>query len=115
MNTVGAVRGLAKGYGALNEESPAPCNGVHGAADLVFISQFKGCMNALGASLVGEVTGYMGGGSPPNGPYGVNAEVGANPVMVECSMIGTSRSWLWWLGVMLDTKVRVRLLPSCLD
>jgi len=36
MNVVGAVRGLANGYGALNEGSPSPCDGV--AADLVFIS-----------------------------------------------------------------------------
>jgi len=25
------------------------------------------------------------------------------------------RSWLWWLGVMLDTEERVRLLLSLLD
>jgi len=32
----------------------------------------------------------MGGGSPASGPYSVNEEVGANPVMCECSQIGTS-------------------------
>ena len=47
-------------------------------------------MNELGASLVGEVIGYTGGGLSLNGPYSVDAELGANPVMVECSMIGTS-------------------------
>jgi len=96
-------------------------------------------MNALGASLAGEAMGYMGGGSPPSGPYSVDAKVGANPVMCECSLIGTrgdhghtwqgtlkggasargpspwGRSWLWWLSVMLDTEERVRLFPSCLD
>ena len=84
-------------------------------------------MNALGASLAGEAMGYMGRGSPPSSPYSVNEEVGANPVMCECSQIGTKgdhsstwqgtlkggasargpsswgRSWLWWLGIMLDT------------
>jgi len=81
----------------------------------------------------------MGGGSPPNVQYGVDAKAGENAVMLECSMIGTSgyrgsmwqhtlkggasargpspggSSWLWWLGVMLDTEERVRLLPSHLD
>ena len=66
---------------------------MHGAADLAFISQSKGCMNALGASLVGEVTGYMGRGSSLNGPYSVDTELGENPVMVKCSMIGTSGDW----------------------
>ena len=47
-------------------------------------------MNTLGASLVGDAAGYMDGGSPPNGPYSVDAEVEANPVMCECSMIRTS-------------------------
>jgi len=70
--------------------TPSPCDGVHGAANLVFISQLKGCMNAQGASLAGEAAGYMGGGSPASGPDGVNDEVGANPVMCECSWIGTS-------------------------
>jgi len=90
-NIAGAVIGLVKGYGTLNEGSPSPCNRVHGAANLVFISQFRGCMNTLGASLVGEATGYMGRGSPPNGPYSVDTDEGANPVMHECSLIGTSR------------------------
>ena len=96
-------------------------------------------MNALGASLDGEVMGYMGGGSSASGPYGVDDEVGANPMMCECSRIGTrgdcgstwqgmlkggasargpsswGRSWLWWLSVMLDTEERVGLLHSCLD
>ena len=76
MNMAGAVIGSAKGHGTLNEGSPSPCDRVHGAADLVFISQFRGCMNALGASLVGETTGYMGGGSPSNGPYGVDTTGG---------------------------------------
>ena len=35
MHAVGEVRGLAKGYGTLNEGSPSPCNGVHGDANLV--------------------------------------------------------------------------------
>jgi len=47
-------------------------------------------MNALGASMAGEATGYTGGGSPPNGPYSVDTEVGENPVMVKFSMIVTS-------------------------
>src|SRR5882724_9618053 len=96
-------------------------------------------MITLGATLTGEATGYMGGSSPPSGPYCVDDEVGENPVMCECSMIGTrgdhgstwqgtlkggasargpsswGRSWLWWLGVMLDTEERVRLLLSHLD
>jgi len=88
-NVVGAVIGLAKGYGTLNKGNPSPCDGVCGAADLVFISRFKGCMNTLGDSLIKEATGYMSKDSPPNGPYGVNTDVGANPVRCECSLIGT--------------------------
>ena len=66
MNIAGAVIGSAKGYGTLNEGSPSQHDRVNGAAYLVFISQSRGCMNALGASLVGEATGYMGRGSPSN-------------------------------------------------
>ena len=81
----------------------------------------------------------MGGGSPAGAPYSVDDEAGANPVICECSQIRTSgdrgstwqgtlkggasargpsswgRSWLWWLGVMLDTEERVQLLLSHLD
>jgi len=44
-------------------------------------------MNILGASLAGEVIGYMGGGSTVSGPCSVDNKVGANPVMCECSQI----------------------------
>ena len=50
-------------------------------------------MNTLEASLVGEATGYTGRGSSLNGPYGVDAELGANTVMAECYMIGTMVYW----------------------
>ena len=96
-------------------------------------------MNTLGVSLVEEAMGYLGRDSPPNGPYGVDDKMGANPSMCECSLIGTrgdhghtwqgtlkggasargpspwGRSWLWWLSVMLDTEVRVGFLPSHID
>jgi len=56
MNIVGAVRGLAIRYGALNDAGLSIHEGVHSASNLGWIIQVKGAMNALGASLDGEAS-----------------------------------------------------------
>ena len=71
---------------------------MHGAADLACIIQLKGFINALGAPLDGVARGYLGGGLPARGPYGVENEAGVNPMMCDCSQIGASgdHSSMWW-------------------
>src|SRR5882724_210273 len=96
-------------------------------------------MNVLGASLAGDVIGYLGGGSLASDSYGVDNDGGANPVNWECSPIGANgdqgntcqgmlkgvasiggpsiwrRSGLWWTGDTFTKEGVVRLIPPHLD
>jgi len=77
------MRGLSWGRVALNEGGPSR-NPVWGATNLVFHQPSRGCMNALGASRAwGEATGNLWSGLLRT-PYGVDADMGANPVAMEC-------------------------------
>jgi len=74
----------------LNDAGLSLHEGVRSASDLGWIMQVKGAMNALGASHDGEASGYSRRGDPASCPKGVNDDMGANPMVCECSLIGAS-------------------------